>query len=138
MRKQLSFIFRNDRGFTLIEAMIATAVVSIILIGVMIGNTVIQQNSEAAFQRTRAIQDAHQVIELIRRTASTGNFPGNVTAAYPNNGTVSGYSSLSSESVSVSYVDTAANPLDVTVRVSWLENGKRSVNTSLRALVTQR
>jgi prepilin-type N-terminal cleavage/methylation domain-containing protein len=136
---------RNEKGLTLIETMIAMVVLAILLIGIGVGNAVLQQTGDAAFQRTRAIQDANQVMELIRRTAAVGNFPGNVTGAYPNAGTVAGYTSLPSEVITVAYTDTNAdgnatndNPLDVTVTVSWLENGRRTVNTSLRALVTQR
>lgn len=136
---------KNQRGFTLIEIMIAMAVMGTVLIGVIVGNIAIQKNAEAAFQMTRAIQDANQVMESIRKTARTGNFPANVIAVYPNAGAVSGFTSLSSETVTVSYSDTNGdgssindNPLDVTVTVSWLSNGVRSANTILRSLVTQR
>lgn len=129
---------KQEKGFSLIEVLISLVVLSVILIGIMIGNAVIQKSSEAAFQRTRAMQDANQVMEQIRKTSRTGSFPSNVTAAYPNNGTVSGFSSLSNESVRVSYVSTTTNPLDVTVTVSWRENGTRNVSTTLNALVTQR
>lgn len=129
-------LLNNEKGLTLVEIMISMVVVAVLLIGIMIGNTVIQQANEAAFERTRAIQDTNQVMELMRRTAASGNFPSNVTSVY--NGTVSGYTSLPSEAVTVSYVSATANPLDATVTVTWLENGRRAATSSLRALVTQR
>lgn len=122
----------------MVEILIAMVVLGIILIGIMIGNAVIQKSAEAAFQRTRAMQDANQVMESIRKTARTGNFPSNVIASYPNGGTVAGFTSLSNESITVSYVSTTSNPLDTTITVSWRENGTRAVSTVLNALVTQR
>ena len=128
----------SERGFTLIELMITMVVVVLVLLGFMGANTSIQQASEATHQRTIALQDANRVIETIRNTAASGTFPGNVTAAYPNNGAVAGFSNLTNEAITVSYVNTGVNPLDVTVTVSWSERGVRNVSTQLRTLVTQR
>lgn len=74
----------------------------------------------------------------MRNTASSGTFPANVVAAYPNNATVSGYTSLSSESVRVAYASTTADPLDVTVTVSYNENGRRAMTQTLRTYITKR
>ena len=136
----MRFLFEKNRekGFTLIELMIAMVVVVSVLAGFMGTNVAIQQTTESAFQRTVALQDANQVVELMRQTAATGTFPTNVTAVYANGGTVSGFTSLTSETVTVSYVSASANPLDATVTVSWLQNGRRTVNTALRTLITQR
>jgi prepilin-type N-terminal cleavage/methylation domain-containing protein len=137
---------KSENGLTLIETMITMAVVAVVLIGVMIGNTVIQQASTAAFERTRAVQAAHQVIESIRRTAQSGSFPDNVLTEYPDGGEVAGITSYENDpTVTVSYTDTNGvaglgndSYLDATVTVTWMENGRRAASTALRALVTQR
>ena len=129
---------KREKGFTLIEVMITLVVMTGALLAVMTANGAISQTSEGMYQRLVAIQDANQVIERMRNTASTGTFPGNVTAVYANGGTVAGFSTLTSETVTVAYVNSASDPLDVTVTVSYLENGRRATNTALRSLITQR
>ena len=120
------------------ELSIAMAVVVLALLGFIGANLAIEQTNEAAFQRTVAIQDANQVIELMRNTAAAGNFPSNVTGVYSNGGAVAGFTNLTNETVTVNYANANANPLDVTVTVRWLQNGIRQVNTALRTLITQR
>lgn len=131
-------MLRNEKGFTLVELMITAFVVVTIIVGFLGSATALQAANQAAFERSIALQDANQVIELLRNTAATGTFPGNVTAAYPNNSTVSGFTSLTNESVRVTYTSATANPLDVTVTVSYSENGTRNMSTSLRTYITQR
>ena len=128
----------NQSGFTLIEVAITMAVVLLALIGAIAANTRLHQTGSAAYERSVAIQDANQIIERIRNTASSGQFPGNVTTAFPNNGQVAGFSGLTNEQIIVSYVNTSADPLDVSVTVNWHENGVRNVSQTLRTLVTQR
>ena len=136
---------KGEQGFTLIELMI-TVVVMVIAIGAVLqANTGMARTSEGMFQRSVAMQDANQVIERMRNTAISGTFPANVTAVYPNNGSVSGFSALTSEAVTVSYADRngdgnalTENPLDVTVTVSYLDNTQRNTSMSLRSLITQR
>ena len=130
--------FKNQQGFTLVEMLIATAVVSLLVLGFMGSSTALQQTSQAAYERSLSFQDANHVVELMRDAAATGTFPANVTGTYSNGGTVSGFTSLSNESVSVSYANASADPLDATVTVSYKENGTRVVTNSVRTYITQR
>ena len=127
-----------EKGFTLIEIMITLFVMAGVLISILAANSAIAQSSEGVYQRLFAVQDANQVIERMRNTAVTGTFPGNVTAVYPNGGTVADFNSIPNEVVTVSYANTNSNPLDVTVTVNYLENGRRTASTALRSLITQR
>ena len=131
-------LLKSQTGFTLIEVMITMAVMAAALLAVMTANAMVSQTSEGAYQRLVAVQDANQVIERMRNTAATGTFPGNVTAVYPNGGTVAGFTSLTNETVTVAYVSATANPLNVTVTVNYLENGRRAANTAMRSIITQR
>ncbi len=128
----------DERGFTFIEVMIAMVVVVLLVTGFLGSATALQSANMAAFERSIAYQDANRVIEAMRNTATTGTFPANVTAAYPNNGTVSGFTSLTNETVTVSYTSATADPLDATVLVSYSENGNRTVTARLRTYITQR
>jgi len=118
--------------------MITMVITILALVGYIGANMVLQQTTAATFEKTVALQDANQVIEDMRDRSGTGNFPGNVTGTYPNNGVVAGFNSLTGEQIVVSYADATADPLEVTVAVSWQEEGRRAASTSLRTLMTQR
>ena len=125
-------------GFSLIELLIAIMVIGVGLLGILLGNTFTQKTGEIAHEQIVAIQDAHRVIELMRNASANGNFPGNVTAAFPNAAVIAGFNNLSSEQVTVIYADPTSDPLDVTVTTSWLELGVRNTSTRLRTLMTKR
>lgn len=156
---------QKEEGFTLIEIMITMVVVVLALCGVLFANTAVQNAHMSAFERSIAVQEAHQVIEQMRNTANTtaGTFPGTVTSAYANNTARSGFTRLtancgdnatpasscnwpfsftsdstSNEQVVVTYANQSANPLDVTVTVVWKERGVRQESRALRALITKR
>lgn len=130
---------KREKGFTLVELMITISVVAIGLLAYMSGNIAMSQTADGAYEQSVAFYDAQSVLESMRNTAQTGLFPTNVTATYPNNGTVSGFSNLSSESIRIAYVDATATPLDVTATVTWSSRGgTRSMTKSVRTLMTQR
>ena len=124
---------QNQQGFTLIEILITTGVVATVVLGFMGSATAIQSQQIAAYQRSVALQDANQVVELLRNAATSGTFPGNVTGT-----TMPTYTNLPSEAITATYVSTSANPLDVTVTVTYSENSLRSTGASIRTLITQR
>ena len=130
--------WQGQRGFNLVELMIAMVVGVLVLMGFIGTNGALRQASYAAYEKSVALQDANQVVEMMRNTAASGTFPAVVTTSYPSGGTVSGFSNLTSETITVSYANSAANPLDTTVTVTWLQNGNRSVSTTLRTYITQR
>ncbi|MDP3921679.1 MAG: hypothetical protein Q8R76_12850 [Candidatus Omnitrophota bacterium] len=129
---------KNEAGFSLVEVMISIPIVVLALLGILYSNTVIQQSSEAAFERTVATQDAHRIIEQIRDQAVDGVFPANVTAQFPDGGEGAGFDSLEDEAIVVAYADATANPLDVSVTVTWQDQHGRAMDITLRTLVTQR
>lgn len=136
--KRIVCLLKDSAGFTLIELMIAMAVIVLALVGYIGANSAIQRSGEAAFERSVAIQDANRVLEQMRSAAALGEFPQSVLDAFPNGGTVAGFTSLSGQQVRVNYIDTAADPLDATVTVTWQQNGLRNVSVTLRTLMTQR
>lgn len=128
----------RQKGFTLIEVMIALFVLTV-AIGTFIGtNMLIQRNAEMGFERSIAIQDANRVLERMRNISRTGTFPSNVVGAFPNNTAVPGFTNLTSEQVTVTYASTTVDPLDVTVTVTWLSQTQRASVLSLRTVMTQR
>ena len=128
----------NQAGFTLIELMIALFITALAIMGYISTNGIIQKNSETAFERSVATQDAHRVIEQMRNAAQSGIFPGNVTGTYSNGGTVAGFTNLTGETITVTYADTTTDPLDATITVTWTSTTGRASTTGLRTLITQR
>jgi prepilin-type N-terminal cleavage/methylation domain-containing protein len=127
----------GEKGFTLIELMITVLIVLLAVVGNLSATTVMQITNEELFDRTVAIQDANRVLEQMRTSARIGTFPGNVTGAFPNGGLVA-MNNLTGEQIQINYVNTAADPLDVTVTVRWNSRGRRALQAALRSLVTQR
>lgn len=138
-----SKLFPNSSkaGFSFIELMISMAVASITVLFFVTTQNTLQINSETAYERKVAVQDAHRLIEQMRLTAKTGTFPANVsTTAFPA-GSITGYTSMSSsssETMTIAYVSTTADPLDVTITVSWTGYNRASSTQTVRTLITQR
>lgn len=129
---------RTQCGFTIIEIMVALLITTLVIVGYVGTNIYAQKNSEEMHERTLAIQDANWAIEEMRNVSRTGTFPGNVIANFPDDATIPGFSSLNSEVVVASYENTSANPLNVTITVTWLSYGGRQQSTTLRTYITQR
>jgi len=131
-------VFLVEQGFTLIELLITAVVVILALGGYIAANSRMSQRSAEMFEKSIALQAANSVIEQMRLSAANGQFPENVTQTFPNNAQVQGFNNLSNQQVIVSYGDAAADPLDVTVRVTWVSRGQRPISTDLRTFVTRR
>ena len=131
---------KNPKGFTIVELMIALIVASLTFGGYIGANILAQQNSEAMNERTLAIQDANRAIEQMRNTSRTTTqaFPANVVAVYPNNGTIQGSNNLTGEDIRITYANTTANPLDVTITVTWQSYARRASTATVRTYMTQR
>ena len=129
---------RKTEGFALLEVLLGLLILGTGLLGLLLANVSVQKFSDAGYERVVATQDAHRVLELIRNASATGNFPANVTAAYPNGSIVPGFNSLIGEQVAVTYANPVADPLDITVATSWQEGGRRNTSIQLRTLMTQR
>ena len=134
----MSSKLKGKNGFALLELMIAVAVIAVGLLTMLLANTSSRQMGEGVSERMVALQDAQRVVELMRSTSATGAFPANVTAAYPNRAAVAGFNNLTNEQVRVSYADTTADPLDITVTVGWRTRGIRNVSTQLQTFMTKR
>lgn len=134
-------VLHNQKGLTLIEAMITVAVIVVAFLGILGANIFIQQNAEGIFERTMALQDANQVIEQMRNAANEAGVEFQdavVTAAANAAETVSSLPASHNEVITVAFADETANPLDATVTVSWDERGERSTSAVARAFITRR
>lgn len=124
------------RGFTLFEVLIALAVFLIglgVLSGVFLN---VAHLNESSRNLSQALADAQTVLEAMRDTSTTGLGTVAATdwAAWALN---NGLTSLPNETVTVSYADPTADPLEVAVQIDWVERvGPRSATVD--TLMTQR
>ena len=137
MRKEQKFL----TGFTLMELVVASAILVVALVGliaVFVGSFTL---SEGARNLTIATNDAQTVMEEIRDY----NIPSLITAE---DWTVwaqadisqggGGCNSLNNESIQVTYPSgQSANPLEIMVTVNWTER-ERPKSTQLVTLLTSR
>jgi prepilin-type N-terminal cleavage/methylation domain-containing protein len=132
-------LIRSQKGFTMLEVILSVAISGIVLISIVGTNVLVQKNNDSTHQRIVALQDAHQVVERIRDSASNGLFPNNVYTAFPNGQQVGGFANLTNEQVFVQYTaNGTADLLDVTVTVSWMNENNRNSTYSLSTLLAQR
>ncbi len=125
-------------GFTLIEVMIAMVVFVITVLAMLGVYLSVSISRESSRNMTQAMSDARVALEAMRDT-STAGLPA-VTATYPqgtNLASTFGLTSLNSESVTPTYVNQAADPLNVTVTVNWTDRG-RARTASVNTLLTHR
>lgn len=122
---------KNTRGFTLIELIIALSVIVPVLLGSIGLNVYVFRMTETSRRAMVAVQDAHTVIERIRNVSKTSLVQ--VVSTYPSGQTVSGFSNLPSEQVTVTYPNASADPLAITVTVNWTDRQ----GTMTRSLATQ-
>lgn len=128
---------KGSEGFTLVEVLISLVICVVTLTAILFSNGRVGTANEVAFQRMTAVQDAHQVVERMRETAVLALFPNNVMTAFPEGAAVAGFQNLLNETVTVNYGG-AADPLDVTVTVSWQDPAGRQMQYRMYTLMTQR
>lgn len=127
---------KADQGFTLMEVLVAMMVfvtAFVILMGIYVGIASLRESSRNMIQATA---DARSVLEAMRDEAASGLT--SVTAVdWTDWADTNGLTTLGEEEVSVDYVDAAADPLEVTVRIDWNERG-RDRFTTISTQMTQR
>jgi len=134
-------IVKNSRGMSLVEILIASAMTLICVVATVSAYITVANWAEMNRQETVAMLHLSSVMEAVKSTTFgtvTQVFPGGI-ADGPNNSNsyaaiVGGYS-LKNEHITVSYVDPAADPLEITAAVGWttLSGANRS-----RSMATKR
>ncbi len=145
-------------GFTLIEVMISMAVFAGTMAAFAGVYVTTARLNESGRNLNQAMNDARVVLEEIRDTAQSGGSVAGVPTLFPAGNiilpapaTLPGIAAWSlpagaGETISVSYADPypggptnlAADPLPVTVSVTWTEGGHSGRTTSVSTMVTRR
>ncbi len=130
------------RGFTLIEVMMSMVIFAGAMAAFFGFYLTTARLNESSRNLTQAMNDARVILEAIRNTAQSGGLTGGngVTGVYPAGNNMAGafgLTSLQNENVRATYTNPAADPLPVTLQVSW-DEWRRSRSISLDTLVTRR
>ena len=133
---------RRMKGFSLMEVMFAMMVFAIATVSLMGFFASTARLNEQSRNLTQAMNDAKILMEGIRDTAQTSGLTGaaGVTGLFPageNLGPDNDLTGLRDEEVTVTYADETADPLAVTVQVTWDEWGRQRAAT-LDTWVTRR
>ena len=131
---------RSDQGFTLLELTIAVAVFMIVLGATAQALVSYYVTLDVQNQRFVASRNCTAVLSAMRNTrdANPDNFPGAVTAAWPDGAEVPALASLPREQITVTYTNPSANPLDVLVRSTWVDLRGRTLTMSVSTILTDR
>ncbi|MBI3322663.1 MAG: prepilin-type N-terminal cleavage/methylation domain-containing protein [Candidatus Omnitrophica bacterium] len=127
---------RRAAGFTLMEILFAMVIFAVAAVGMSRFFMGTQQLGEASRNLTRAMEDARMVTEAIRDNSAAGLAA--VTGVnWAQWAVQNGLTTLPNQAVTVTYADQNADPLSVTIQVSWLDRNHARTAT-MRTLVTQR
>lgn len=127
-----------DAGFTLVELMVAMAIFSAVLGATAQALVSYYAALDFQNQRNTAIRNCTTILSQMReaRDDNANNFPDAITTEWPDNGPIDGAGTLPQEVIDVQYVNTNANPLEVTVRSRWVDLRGRAVAVSVTTMLT--
>lgn len=128
-------LLKTKKGFTLVEIIVVTIILVIGLMGILGVVSVSLYLNDLSKNLAIALADARSVLEKIRDIDPFNASA--LVAAYPDGVALTGDDNLLQEVIRVDYEDLTADPIKITVTVSWQEkNSTRS--ESLVTLMTQR
>ncbi len=127
---------RGLTGFTLVEIAISTLLIAIGLVALVAALTSGLLLVESSRNKAQATSDARAVFEEMRRVA-VGGLQTLTNTDWTDWASDQGLSTLSNETVTVTFNDPNENPIQATVNVSWIEKS-RPKSTSFTALMTWR
>ena len=135
-------------GFTLVEVMVAIAIVTTVLVALLCALGAAAALTENARELTQAMEDGRTVLERIRGDVQASADITTFAANYPEatyedwvaaqQAAETGFASLDSEAVSVEYGAAGDDPLGTAVTVAWQARGGRARSVTLQTQMTRR
>ena len=137
LRKLIKIIFPDQKGFTLVEVLIAVGILAVVIMGLLQLFVYCSNLAEAAGNTTLAINEAQNKMEEIRNhdfnaiaiDYASGGTPGDTFALTSLNGT---------GAVTTSQVGGSSELLQIQVDVAWQSKNGRSLSTALTGLIAGR
>ncbi len=130
----------RQAGVTLLELTVAMALLAAILAGAAQALISYYEGMTMQKERVAATENCRAVLSAMRdtRDANQGSFPEAITSQFPDGGTVSGTTTLDNEQVTVDYIGTIGNPLEVRVTSQWPTLRNRPMSVSVSTVLTDR
>ena len=137
LRKLRKIIFPGQKGFTLVEVLIAVGILAVVIVGLLQLFVYCSTLAEAAGNTTLAINEAQNKMEEIRNhdfnaiavDYASGGTPGNTFALTSLNGT---------GTITTSQVGGSYELLQIQVDVAWQNKNGRNFSTALTSLIARR
>lgn len=126
----------KKRGVTLVEVMVVLLLLGGIIAGFLSVNGASLALLEQLSSSVIAVNEARSVLENMRNIDPFS--AADLISLYPDGGTVAGFSNLNMETIRVDYLNAAADPIQVTVTVTWQGKGNRIFTEQLTTLLTAR
>jgi len=122
----------SAKAFTLVELLLASAILALVISGLLLVFLSCIFLNEANRNLTAAITHAQFAMEEVKNTAF-----GSIASESWDNATISakGLLPLGNESISINV--TGSTTLDVNVTVSWQDRASRDRNISIETLITE-
>ena len=122
-----------NKGITLVEIMVTTMILTIGLVGVLAYLVTTVSATEMARDSTVAVTHAEYVMEDMTSRTTLAAITAQNWASFA---TSNGLNTLPGENITVSFLDTAADPLHATVNVAWTRKS-RTNNVRLQTEITK-
>ncbi len=137
LKKLKKIIFPDQKGFTLVEVLIAVGILAVVIVGLLQLFVYCSTLAEAAGNTTLAINEAQNKMEEIRNHAfsaiaidyASGGTPGDTFALTSLNGT---------GAIATIQAGGSSSLLQVQVTVSWQNKNSRNFSTALTGLIAER
>ena len=133
---------KSEKGVTFIELLVSGLILSLVIGGMLQAYQYHLQLSEIALETSVALGDASDILESIGGTPFSSvpvNFPHGVVDGPAGNkysGRIGGYA-LVNETITVTYIDASADPLEIIVTVTWNGPRNRPLQVALSTMKTE-
>ena len=128
---------KNKTGVTFVEVLVALFIVTFGITSSLLYMTTAKAATELAKDKTIALTHAELILEEMKARTTLASITGTDWATFWSSFvTANSITTLPSEALSVSYVNQAADPLAITVAVSWTKKS-RNYGVSLATEMTK-
>jgi len=118
MRKPFKNSLKNTNAFTLVEVLISIFILTIGMMGILLFIVKTSSAIQLSKDLTLATIHADYIFEEMHSRTSLSNI---TSETWDVNSLDASLDTLENEVISVSYVDSASDPLNITVGVSWTD-----------------